>query len=314
MRMRVLFAIVALFSAQSALSEEAFDVDAHRSYVEVFDRKISYLEAGEGAPIVFLHGQSEGAHSWRKVIPHVLDRGRIIAIDNVGQGASDRLTEDYGPDRYRFLDHYTYIEQALETLGVDEEIVLIGTDWGASLAFHFAAQHPDKVSAIVFMEAMITPYSRDVDAEGPFARFLDFTRDTERLHKMYIEDYEAQMARYWKNEGAGEDAMEHFMRYYGGAPERREALLQWPQEVPIDGSPADNHAAFLAYKKWLRESPVPKLLIKVEPGAMVRERDFEEIKQFPNISVAYVEGYHVPFENAANEVGAAIADWLGTLQ
>lgn len=310
------YCLVFVFTFTSGLMAaelSALDPDAHRRYATVFDRKMSYIEVGEGRPILFLHGQAEGAHSWRKVMPYLKEHGRVIAIDNIGQGASERLPDDYGPERYRFLDHYRYIEQLMRQLDVVEDVVLVGTDWGASLAFHYAAQNPSKIRGLVFMEAMIRPYRRQDWVGEPLERFFDFTRDAERLRDMYIDDYQEKMARFWKNEGAGPDAFEQFMKYYGGEPSRRYALLQWPPEVPIDGHPADNHQAFETCFEWLQLSKTPKLLIKVNPGAMVQIRDMETIIEFPNIQIVEVDGYHVPFENSAHDVGAAIADWVEQL-
>jgi haloalkane dehalogenase len=52
------------------------------------DTEISYVDAGEGEPMVFLHGNPTSSNLWRNVIPHVSDIGRCLAPDLVGMGQS----------------------------------------------------------------------------------------------------------------------------------------------------------------------------------------------------------------------------------
>ena len=84
---------------------------------EVLGRTMTYVETGEGAPIVLLHGNPTSSYLWRGVIPHLAPLGRSIAPDLIGMGDSDKL-DDSGPDRYRFVEHRRYLDALLEVLGV----------------------------------------------------------------------------------------------------------------------------------------------------------------------------------------------------
>jgi haloalkane dehalogenase len=59
-----------------------------RKRVSVLDTEMSYVDSGQGNPIVFLHGNPTSSYLWRNVIPHVRDLGRCLAPDLVGMGQS----------------------------------------------------------------------------------------------------------------------------------------------------------------------------------------------------------------------------------
>lgn len=76
--------------------------DPHpRQRLRVLDTEISYVDTGQGAPIVFLHGNPTSSYLWRNVIPSVSGVGRCLAPDLVGMGQSSRAPAE----TYRFLDH-----------------------------------------------------------------------------------------------------------------------------------------------------------------------------------------------------------------
>ena len=74
--------------------------------VSVNGKTMSYVEMGEGDPIVFQHGNPTSSYLWRNIMPHLSDQGRCIAIDLIGMGDSDKL-ENSGPDRYTLKEHRT---------------------------------------------------------------------------------------------------------------------------------------------------------------------------------------------------------------
>ncbi len=62
-----------------------------KKFTDVLGKKMAYVEAGEGDPIVFLHGNITSSYMWRNIIPHLEGLGRCIAVDNIGQGDSEKL-------------------------------------------------------------------------------------------------------------------------------------------------------------------------------------------------------------------------------
>ncbi len=86
--------------------------------VDVLGRRMAYAETGEGAPIVFQHGNPTSSYLWRNIMPKLAGLGRCIAVDLIGMGGSDKLP-DSGPGRYSFAEHSRFLDAAWEALGVE---------------------------------------------------------------------------------------------------------------------------------------------------------------------------------------------------
>ena len=126
----------------------------------VLGREMAYVEAGQGDPIVLLHGNPTSSYLWRNVLPHLEPRGRCIAPDLIGMGDSDKLP-DSGPSSYRFVEHRRYLDALLEALDVREEITFVVHDWGSALGFDWANRHREAVKGIAHMEAIVRPQGWD---------------------------------------------------------------------------------------------------------------------------------------------------------
>jgi haloalkane dehalogenase len=101
--------------------------------INVLGKQIAYVEAGEGDPIVFQHGNPTCSYMWRNVIPHLEKLGRCIAPDLIGMGDSEKLPPSDGPQRYSFPASYRYLEAFLETIGATENVTWVLHDWGARM-------------------------------------------------------------------------------------------------------------------------------------------------------------------------------------
>jgi pimeloyl-ACP methyl ester carboxylesterase len=111
--------------------------------------------AGDGPPVVLLHGWPQHWYMWRGVIPLVAPHARVIAPDFRGFGWSD--VPDGGYDKQQLkLD----VLALLDELGVDE-FTVAGHDWGGYVGFLLALEHPDRVRSL-FALSVLPPWpSRD---------------------------------------------------------------------------------------------------------------------------------------------------------
>ena len=66
-------------------------LSSQKHFITVNQKKMAYIETGEGDPIVFLHGNPTSSYLWRNIIPFVSQMGRCIAPDMIGQGDSQKL-------------------------------------------------------------------------------------------------------------------------------------------------------------------------------------------------------------------------------
>ncbi|MGB0630613.1 MAG: alpha/beta fold hydrolase [Alphaproteobacteria bacterium] len=105
---------------------------------------VSYLEAGEGAPLVLLHGIGSGAASWTAQLDAFADRYRVIAWNAPGYGASDRI----GPDVPAATDYAAHLSGLLDALDLPD-CNLVGHSLGAIVACGFARAFPDRVKSLM---------------------------------------------------------------------------------------------------------------------------------------------------------------------
>jgi pimeloyl-ACP methyl ester carboxylesterase len=116
--------------------------------------ELHVLEAGEGTPVVLVHGFPELAFSWRHQLPALAAAGcRVIAPDQRGYGRSSRpdAIEDYD------IEHLTGdLIGLLDELGEDRAI-FVGHDWGSLIVSSLAMLAPDRVVAIVNMSVPFLP-------------------------------------------------------------------------------------------------------------------------------------------------------------
>ena len=107
-----------------------------QQFADVKGKRIAYLEAGSGDPIVLLHGNPTSSYLWRNIIGELEGCGRVIAPDLIGQGDSEKLAASEGADRYSFEVAYEYLDGLLHEIGADQNVTLVIHDWGSGLGFH----------------------------------------------------------------------------------------------------------------------------------------------------------------------------------
>ncbi len=91
----------------------------------------------------------------------------------------------------------------------------------------------------------------------------------------------------------------------------RKPLWVWPQELPIEGEPADVATIIQDYVAKLKVSPIPKLLFHVQPGAIVPPETVELCRQtFPNFEDVFLgKSGHYLAEDFPHEIGDKMVEW-----
>jgi haloalkane dehalogenase len=279
--------------------------DPHRKRrVAVSDTEISYVDTGQGDPIVFLHGNPTSSYLWRNIIPYVSAQGRCLAPDLVGMGQSGKSPGQ----AYRFVDHARYLDAWFEALNLTRNVTLVVHDWGSALGFHRATRYPEQIKAIAYMEAVAMPMRWEDfgEAAGIFQGLrspkgeqmvLEENLFVERvlpgaiLRKLSDQEMAAYRAPFLDREA-------------------RLPTLVWPRQIPIDGEPADVTAIAESYGKAMSQSTIPKLLIVGEPGAILKGRMLEFCRTWPNQTEVTVKGVHFLQEDSPNEIGAALREFV----
>ena len=274
-------------------------------FVTVAGSRMHYVEAGAGDPVLFLHGNPTSCYLWRNVMPHLAGDARCVALDLIGMGRSDKPDLDY-----RFVDHARYVDGFIEALGL-QRLTLVLHDWGSALGFHYARRHAPNVRGLAFMEALVRPVSwdewpRTVRPVFEAFRTPQVGRDLVVDQNAFVEQVlpgaiqrrltDVEMARY----------REPFRE-----PASRKPVWRWPNEIPIDGEPADVTAFVDAYATWLSTCDVPKLLLYARPGAILRKELVgwcrAHMRKLTTVDIG--PGLHFVQEDRPHAIGAALRTW-----
>jgi haloalkane dehalogenase len=275
-------------------------------YVEVLGSKMHYVEEGSGDPILLVHGNPTSSYIWRNIIPHLAILGRVIAVDLIGFGRSDK------PDiEYRFSDHAKYLEGFIEKLSL-RNITLVLHDWGMPLGFDYAMRHQANVKGIAFFEGLLTPlppmdqwppeHRAAFEAyRSPLGWDLLVNRNMfieERLQQGIIRRLTCEeMSQY----------REPFRE-----PASRKPIWRWTNELPVDGQPPDVAKIQKDYLGWLQKAGPPKLLLYAMPGVLIPQQVVDWArKNLKDIKAVYVgKGLHNIQEDLPMEISAALAEWI----
>jgi pimeloyl-ACP methyl ester carboxylesterase len=136
----------------------------HR-FVDLLELRMHVAEAGEGDPVVLLHGWPQNWWSWRRLIPRLAEHYRVICVDTRGFGWSDAPKGPY--DKETLADDLLSLFDRME-LG---RVRLIGHDVGGYVAFLISLKAPERVAACLTLNTG-HPFVRPVPAAlGTFWRF-----------------------------------------------------------------------------------------------------------------------------------------------
>jgi haloalkane dehalogenase len=268
---------------------------------------MSFVDTGEGDPIVFLHGNPTWSYLWRNIIPHVIPYGRCLAPDLIGMGqSSPAVWANYG-----FVSQAAYLDAWFDSLCLSRRIVLVVHDWGSALGFYRALRFPEQIRAIVHMEAIATPRIwSDFGPSEPLFRKLRSEAGAGLVfdHNIFVEEV---LPRGILRELTPAE-MTHYRAPFLDRHARLPTLV-WPRQIPVDGEPAEMTVIVERYSAWIATSAIPKLLILGDPGAIVAGRTREFCETWQNQEQVAVRGRHFLQEDSPHEIGVAIATFLGEL-
>jgi len=105
--------------------------------------------------------------------------------------------------------------------------------------------------------------------------------------------------------------MAEYRRPFEAAGEGRRPTLTWPRQIPVEGEPADVAAIVDSYATWLSRSPVPKLFVRGDPGAVLSRGELvDSCRGWPAQTEVVVPGVHCLQEDSPDQISRAVADWL----
>src|SRR6476469_3888934 len=135
-------------SAKSLLPDVGTEL--REGYAEVGNQRLHYVEAGEGPMVVLLHGFPEFWYGWRlQIAPLVAAGFRVVAPDTRGYNLSSKPT---GIASYAADQMADDIHGLIHQLGAESAHV-VGHDWGGTIAWTLAMNHPRVVDRLAILDA-----------------------------------------------------------------------------------------------------------------------------------------------------------------
>lgn len=279
-----------------------------KSKILVNNKNISYVEMGSGETMLFLHGNPTSSYLWRNIMPYFSDIKRCIAPDLIGMGDSDKLDSNNVGD-YNFFTHQKWLNDILESLNLGNKIILVVHDWGSALGFDWAFRNIDRIAGIVYMEGIVSELNWDDWDQKSAPLFKAFR--SEVGENMVIEKniFVERVLPGSVLRGLTEEEMKVYRRPFLNKEDRR-PTLDWPNQIPIEGSPKEVVKVVNNYSKFFMKNDTPKLFINADPGAILIGKQREFCRSWPNQSEITVPGSHFIQEDSPDLIGEGILNWL----
>ena len=290
---------------------EISDEELEKKNIKVLGKNMSYVEKGEGDPIIFQHGNPTSSYLWRNIIPYLENQGRCIAIDLIGMGDSDKLTDE-GNNTYSYHVQKKYFDACIEELEINKNITFVIHDWGSALGFNWAYEHQQDIKGICYMEAIVKNITWDdwpEDAKSIFQGFRsDAGEDLILKKNLFIEGILPNAII----RNLTESEMSIYRRPFIAEIDRR-PTLDWPRQIPINNEPEDVCKIVEDYSSWMSINEIPKLFINADPGSILTGKQREFCRKWKNQQELTVKGNHFIQEDSPKEIGESISNWYRNL-
>jgi len=157
---------VAFISAPSVWAQKSSPPEGQSHYAKLDGARIHYQNYGKGSEaLVLIHGWTCNVDSWRDQVWELARRNRVIAVDLLGHGLSDKPQITYSMDLFARV-----VEAVMRDAQVDRA-VLVGHSMGTPIARQFYRKYPQKTLAIVIVDGSLRPFGDKKMMEGFMAGF-----------------------------------------------------------------------------------------------------------------------------------------------
>ena len=262
------------------------------------DLRMAYIDEGEGAPVVFVHGEPTWSFLWRHVLVPVRDAGfRCIAPDLPGFGRSDKPTD---VDWYTYDRHTAALTGLLEALDIRGATIVVH-DWGGPIGLRVAVAAPERIERLVVLDTgLFTGRQRMTDA---WLAFRDFVARTDDLPV-------GMLVRGGCHRDPGEAVIAAYELPFPTLAAKAGARA-FPLMVPTDPA-APGARAGLKTLEALRADPRPKLILWADSDPVLPLSTGRRLAAAIGGEIDHViEGAgHFLQEDAGPQIGGLVADWL----
>jgi haloalkane dehalogenase len=268
------------------------------SYRDYEGLRLAHLDEGEGAPVVFFHGEPTWSFLWRKVIPPVRDAGfRCIAPDLPGFGRSDKPVDF---EWYTYDRHVASVAPLLEQLDLRDATIVVH-DWGGPVGLRLAVEHPDRIARIVIMDTgLFTGRQKMSDAWIQFRNFVERTEDLPV----------GMLVRGACKRDPGDEVIAAYDAPYPN-PDSKAGARAFPLMLPTSPEMPGAQTGERVLEA-LRGDERPKLILWADSDPVLTPETGERFAAALGTEVNHVieDASHFLQEDAGPEIGRLIAEWL----
>lgn len=150
--------------------------------IELNGLTFHYVEKGSGDLILFLHGFPYFSESWFKLLDVFGEHYHAVAPDNRGYGYTDKPDD---VSDYKIEKLVSDVKQLMTQLSPDKKVILVGHDWGASLAWAVGQLYPERVEKLIIINGV---------PSNAFLKVLQESKQ-QRERSKYVESLNGWMAK-----------------------------------------------------------------------------------------------------------------------
>ena len=283
-----------------------------KKYAEINNKKMAYIDEGNGDTFLFLHGNPTSSYLWRNIAPHVEEMGRVVIPDLIGMGDSEKL-DGIDNEGYKYHGQYDYLTGLLENLDLGNDIHLIIHDWGSAMGFQFARENPDRVKSITYMEAIVMPLTWEQWPDAATKIFQLFRSDAGEELVLEKNFFVERILLADSATGYTDEEKAEYIRPFLEEGEDRRPTLTWPRQIPLDGEPNAVVEEVRKNAEFHKDSEIPKLFINANPGSILVGEQREFARTWKNQTEITVSGNHFIQEDSSEEIGTALRDFVKAL-
>ena len=283
-----------------------------KKYAEINNKKMAYIDEGNGDTFLFLHGNPTSSYLWRNIAPHVEDIGRVVIPDLIGMGDSEKL-DGVDNEGYKYHGQYGYLTGLLDTLELGNDIHLIIHDWGSAMGFQFARENHDRVKSITYMEAIVMPLTWEQWPDAATKIFQLFRSEAGEELVLEKNFFVERILLADSATGYTDEEKAEYIRPFLKEGEDRRPTLTWPRQIPLDGEPNAVVEEVRKNAEFHKDSEIPKLFINANPGSILVGEQREFARTWKNQTEITVSGNHFVQEDSSEEIGAALREFTKDL-
>ena len=283
-----------------------------KKYQEIRNKKMAYVDEGNGDTFLFLHGNPTSSYLWRNIAPHVEDLGRVVIPDLIGMGDSDKL-DGVDSEGYKYHGQYGYLTELFDQLDLGNNIHLIIHDWGSAMGFQFARENPDRIKSITYMEAIVMPLTWEQWPDAATKIFGLFRSEAGEELVLEKNFFVERILLADSATGYTDEEKAEYIRPFINAGEDRRPTLTWPRQIPLDGEPSEVVEEVRKNSEFHKDSEIPKLFINADPGSILVGEQREFARTWKNQTEVTVSGNHFVQEDSSEEIGSALRNFVKAL-